>query len=334
MVVSVAFFNNKGGVGKTTLLYHVAHVLAEDGTKVLMVDADSQCNLTAYSLSERQIERAWDAQGNSIWRAIEPVARAIGDIRNRAPTVLNDTLSILPGDLVLSAFEDLLGESWTSAKGGSEPAIRTQSALFRSVAAAAEKANAEIILIDLGPNLGALNRAMLGGSDYFIVPIAPDLFSIRGTENLGAKLVKWRKEWDQANGSWSGDGVILPQGRPSFAGFITQQHNLRNTQSGMTHGWRIFGSRVETAVQRNIVEPLGKLGQVLDWEDSTYTLGQVPNLHSLVPYSLEARKPVFSCTQDDGLRGAHIQKAAESRVLFEPLANALRGIISWHQTIV
>jgi chromosome partitioning protein len=57
---------------------------------------------------------------------------------------------------------------------------------------------ADIVLVDLGPNLGALNRAVLATSDFFITPVAPDLFSIQGTENLGNKLVSWRKEWDHA----------------------------------------------------------------------------------------------------------------------------------------
>ena len=328
MPAMVSFFNNKGGVGKTTLLYHVAHVLAEEGKRVLLVDADSQCNLTAYTLSERQIEKAWDEKGNSIWRAIEPVARTIGDIRDRAPTQVRENLSILPGDLLLSIFEDVLGETWNSAKGGSEAALRAQSALYRAVLAGAEKVAADAVLIDLGPNLGALNRAMLGGSDYFVVPIAPDLFSIRGTENLGSKLVKWRKEWDQANAAWAGSGTLeLPAGRPQFAGYVIQQHNLRNTQSGMTQGWQLFGSRVESAVQDNIVQPLGQLDQLVNWEDEGFELCRIPNLHSLIPYSLEARKPVYRCTSSDGLRGAHIEKARESRAFFEPLAHALQQII-------
>jgi cellulose biosynthesis protein BcsQ len=328
MTCIASFFNNKGGVGKTTLLYHVAAVMAEDGHNVLMVDADSQCNLTAYSLSEKQIEKAWEDNGNSIWRAIEPVARTIGDIRNRAPTVVDENLSIVPGDLLLSVFEDLLGETWNSAKGGSEAALRAQSALYRAVVAAAEKAGAEVVLVDLGPNLGALNRAMLSGSDYFVVPIAPDLFSIRGTENLGSKLVKWRKEWDQANAAWAGGvDLQLPHGKPRFAGFVTQQHNLRNTNAGMTHGWKLFGSKVESAVQTNIVEPLTPLEQVVHYESPGFELSKIPNLHSLVPYSLAARKPIFRCTAADGLKGAHIQKAKESRELFESLAETLAGVM-------
>ena len=81
----VSMFNNKGGVGKTTFLYHVAHVLSGRGHKVLMIDCDSQCNLTAYALLDKAIEKAWEDKGNSIYRAIEPVARGLGDIRDRAP---------------------------------------------------------------------------------------------------------------------------------------------------------------------------------------------------------------------------------------------------------
>ena len=116
----ISLFNNKGGVGKTTFLFHVAHVLAEGGHKVLIVDCDSQCNLTAYALQDKVIEKAWEDGGNSIYRAIEPVARGLGDIRNRAPSQLRPNLFLFPGDLLLSDFEDLLGDTWNSAKGGSE----------------------------------------------------------------------------------------------------------------------------------------------------------------------------------------------------------------------
>ena len=119
----ISLFNNKGGVGKTTFLFHVAHLLADSGQKVLMVDCDSQCNLTAYALTDREIEKAWADSGNSIYRAIEPVARGIGDIRNRAPNLISANLYLFPGDLLLSDFEDLLGDTWNSAKGGSEPAL-------------------------------------------------------------------------------------------------------------------------------------------------------------------------------------------------------------------
>ena len=55
MIVSV--FNNKGGVGKTTLLFHLACALAEQDKKVLMMDLDPQCRLTLNAIPEEEIEK-------------------------------------------------------------------------------------------------------------------------------------------------------------------------------------------------------------------------------------------------------------------------------------
>lgn len=327
MTIYLSFFNNKGGVGKTTFIFHIAHRIAELGKKVLMVDCDSQCNLTSYTLSESAIDQAWQTSGNSIYRQIEPVHRTTGDIRNRAPNSINDNLFLIPGDLTLSEFEDRLGDTWNSAKGGSEAAIRAQSAIFRVINQAAIKANADIVLLDLGPNLGAINRAVLGGSDYIICPVSPDLFSIRGTENLGNKLLTWRAEWDQCNSAWQGTGIDIPKGQPKFVGYVTQQHNMRNNAAGMTKGWQIFGSQVDSSIDSNIVQKLTPKNQVVNSQNGSYDLGKIPNLHSLIPYSQEAHKPVFHCTSKDGLNGAHIASARDSRDLFDPVAKLLISMV-------
>ncbi|MGR4866730.1 ParA family protein [Caulobacter sp. LARHSG274] len=329
MVKTIAIFNNKGGVGKTTYMYHVAHLLAERGLSVLMVDGDSQCNLTSYSLSDAAIRKAWSAEGNSIYRGIELVARGMGDIRQRAPSPVASAkgkLYIIPGDLRLSDFEDLLGDTWSAARGGNEPAIRAQSAIHRYIKWAAAKVNADLVLLDLGPNLGALNRAILATADYFITPVAPDLFSIQGTENLGNKLVAWRKEWDQCNVSWTDPELSIPRGRPSYLGYVVQQHNVRSNAAGMTVGWQIYGNDLEQAILENIIEKLAPIGQVIKWDDEGYRLGQIPNLHSLVPYSMDAKKPIFYCGSSDGLRGAHLSKAKEAAVHFEEIVDTLQAI--------
>lgn len=327
---TISIFNNKGGVGKTTYMYHVAHLLAKRGSKVLMVDCDSQCNLTAYGLSDKEIVRAWSPEGNSIFCNIEPVYQTIGDIRKRAPSKAINAqgeLYIVPGDLRLSNFEDRLGDTWNSAKGGSEPDIRAQSAIHRYIQWAADKVGADLVMIDLGPNLGALNRAVLASSDYFITPVAPDLFSIQGTENLGNKLVSWREDWDHVNSSWGKRELSIPAGRPTYLGYVVQQHNIRSNPEGMTAGWRIYGNKLVPAIIENIVKKLKPLGQVIEWEDKDYNLGQIPNLHSLIPYSMDARKPIFYCTGSEGLTGAHITKARESADHFEDIVDTLEQVL-------
>ncbi|WP_263078842.1 AAA family ATPase [Endozoicomonas sp. Mp262] len=325
----ISIFNNKGGVGKTTYMYHIAHLLEKRGKSVLIVDLDSQCNLSAYSLSDSDLERSWKPRGNSIWNAIEQVYEGLGDIRKRSPSLIRKEypkLHIVPGDVLLSNYEDSLGDTWSSAKGGNAPALRVQSAIYRYIKWGAEKVEADVVMLDLGPNLGALNRAVLGASDYFIVPMSPDLFSIRGTKNLGAKLATWRREWDQCN-SASTSNIDLPKGKPTFLGYVMQQHNARRNSEGMTRGWSIFGSRIEAAVRENIIDVLGPLNQVHNWGDDNWNIGKIPNLHSLVPYSLEAKKPVFDCRSRDGLNGAHITTAKKSSQHFDPIVQKMLRVL-------
>ena len=330
-MTTISIFNNKGGVGKTTYMYHVAHLISRRNKSVLIVDCDSQCNLTAYAMEDSDIRRAWSETGNSIFKNIEPVYKTTGDVSRRQPSRVahaEGDLFIVPGDLRLSDFEDRLGDTWNGAKGGSEPSLRAQSAIHRYIEWAKDRVKADLVLIDLGPNLGALNRAVLASSGYFITPVAPDLFSIQGTANLGSKLLTWRQEWDQCHAAYKGEHLNLPGGKPVYLGYVKQMHNVRANPEGMTEGWKIYGNDVEPAVQENIVEPLQPLGQVYEWADDSFDLGQVPNLHSLVPYSQAAKKPVFDCTSADGLKGAHIKRALESASHFSSIVETIELILN------
>lgn len=327
-MIQIAIFNNKGGVGKTTYLFHIANILADEGIKTLMVDCDSQCNLTAYALEDPEIAQCWSEDGNSIYKVIQPVVENIGDIKYKEPYKINDNLFLVPGDIDLNGYEDRLGETWPSASV--QPAsIRVQIAAYRYIKYAASSCNAQTVLVDLGPNLGALNRTVLGGCDYFITPLSPDLFSIKGTQNLGNKFVIWHDEWENNLRKWMkpNSGIPkedLPKGLPKFLGYVTQQHNIRNSKSGMTKGWNIFGDQLENAVKKNIITPLVPLDQCEDRTD--YLLGQIPNLHSLVPYSLEAHKPVYKCGSADGLRGEHISKAKNTKELYRGIVTTIKEL--------
>jgi len=320
-----SIFNNKGGVGKTTYLYHITHYLASEGKKVLVVDLDSQANFTSYALDDDSIEEQWD-KGNSILKVTEPLIRGLGDFSQVKPYKITENLFLTLGHLGLGAFEDFLGDTWTSAKGGDERAIRVQSAIFRYILWATKEVSADIAFIDLGPNLGALNRCSLTASDYFIVPVAPDLFSLKGIENLGNKLVLWKKEWQQCQQASVFNGLEselrMPSGDPKFAGYVLQQHNVRKQNpTGMTQGFGIYKNKIEQSIKTSLVDKL-ELNDKPSWE-----LGKIPNLHSLVPYSQQARKPIYNCKSSDGLRGEHITKAKEPKELYKDIVGKISSLL-------
>ena len=82
----VTFFNNKGGVGKTSLVYHLTHMFASLGTRVVAVDLDPQANLTAAFLDEETIDDLWNRPSDkqTVYQCIEPLT-AVGDIVSPNP---------------------------------------------------------------------------------------------------------------------------------------------------------------------------------------------------------------------------------------------------------
>ena len=101
IIITLALFNNKGGVGTTTLTYHLAHMVSRMGIDVLAVDLDPQANLTAQFLDEDQRDELWDdevsASRQTVAGAVFPIVEGVGDIASLVPAAITDTLSLIPG---------------------------------------------------------------------------------------------------------------------------------------------------------------------------------------------------------------------------------------------
>lgn len=223
----VAVFHNKGGVGKSTLLYHTASALAEQGHKVLMLDLDPQSNLSLYSLSDIDIQRIWEEEesvifegfptgtntfntGNSdiinsprtIHFLLKPVESGVDDYTTLSPPVkVSENLSLIPGRITLSQFEGILADRWTISPDENVLAIRTITQ-FRTIATRyAESFGYEYVFVDVSPSLGLLNRAILMCCDAFYMPATPDLFSMYGIRNIGQSLNRWKKSYNALYGA-------------------------------------------------------------------------------------------------------------------------------------
>lgn len=230
MIPVIAFFNNKGGVGKTTLVYHVAWKLADLGCHVLAADLDPQANLTGAFLAEDELEQIWPeppAVPQTIFGSLRPLIKGTGDIAEAPTWVVNPYLSLVPGDIALSSFEDELSAQWPNCLDGQERAFRVTSAFWRILQQAAACSGAQIILMDLGPNLGAINRSALIAADHIVVPLAPDLFSLQGLRNLGPSVNKWRTDWQNRLARNPEPSLVLPPGEMRPAGYVVLQHAVR-----------------------------------------------------------------------------------------------------------
>lgn len=226
---TVAFFNNQGGVGKTSLVYHLAWMFAEQGMPVLAVDLDPQANLTAMFLDEERLEEIWpesEEHPATVYGAVRPILRGIGDIAAPPVEQIIPHLGLLAGDLGLSGFEDKLSTAWPNCHNSDESAFRIMTAFHRLMKEMAGDW-AELVLIDVGPNLGAINRSALIASDHVCLPLAPDLYSLQGLRNLGPALVRWRTTWRDLKDK-TPKNLSLPAGSMRPAGYVLMQHGMRD----------------------------------------------------------------------------------------------------------
>jgi chromosome partitioning protein len=177
---------NKGGVGKTTLVYHIAWMLREPGTRVVAIDLDPQANLTSSFLDDDRVEELWGGHARrSVYGALAPVFEGEGGLAEPHVEEIADGLGLVPGDLLLSGAEQELSSAWPESLDGQRRSFRVLTAFSITAQRAAAEIDAEMVLVDVGPNLGAINRAAMVASDNVVVPLAPDLYSLQGLRNLG-----------------------------------------------------------------------------------------------------------------------------------------------------
>lgn len=194
-MIKIALFNHKGGVGKTTLTVNIADALIRMGKKVLIVDADPQCNITSFYVDEAHLEAILggsneDGSESTIWSALKPVVEGRGDVIPIAHWEVKNGVNILPGDVLLSDYEEELPAAWNECFARRQRGYLVTTALSRLVNMTAESLDVDVVLYDVGPNVGALNRVVLLDCDLFITPVAADLFSLRALSTVGRSVAK------------------------------------------------------------------------------------------------------------------------------------------------
>ncbi len=314
----IAFFNNKGGVGKTSMVYHLSWMLSDRGLGVIAADLDPQSNLTAAFLDEDRLEEVMPSNGHpqTVFGAVQPFKRGIGDITTPHVEIVSDRLGLILGDMALSSFEDQLSEAWPKCMDRDEHAFRAISAFWRVCQLAGESHGADVILVDLGPNLGAINRAALIASDFVVIPLGPDLFSLQGLQNLGPALRRWREEWTERLLKNPVPDLQLPPGSILPIGYIVLRHSIRLDRP--VKAFERWIARIPSTYAEAVLQQPPDPSLTIDTDPNC--IAKLKDYRSLMPLAQEARKPMFFLKPADGALGAHTYAVSDAYKDFKSVA--------------
>ncbi|XYH95925.1 ParA family protein [Sorangium sp. So ce1128] len=338
---AVSFFNNKGGVGKTTLLCNVAAYIAEHTkTKIALVDADPQCNATQLVVDEQRMDRLYthapEKESSTIQDILRPLTRGEPSINKKFSLIdgatTRFTFDLLPGHPRLALLEDRLSQSWTTFAAGDFAGARQTNWCTQLIRALGKKY--DLIFVDVGPSLGALNRSVLIGTDFFVTPMGCDIFSIAGIENIATWLTEWSKRYTRAVDECQSRGVEVDEFRQNsvrlnlenasrFVGFTVQQYVAKSEGKGggqrrPTWQFERIRKRIPLAMHKNLQF---FLADHLDSGDME--LGDVPNMYSLVPMAQSGHTPIHRLQGSDGLVGAQYSQRDNYAEFVGSLAESL-----------
>ena len=318
---TIAFFNNKGGVGKTSLVYHLSWMYADLGLNVVAADLDPQANLTSMFLDDERLDELWSETSprKTVHGALQPLLEGTGDIV--VPDLEEPTpgLGLIVGDLSLSTAEDELSSQWSGCLDRKARAFRVLSALWRILDMAATQTEATLVLVDVGPSLGAFNRAALVAADYVVVPLAPDLYSLKGLRNLGPTLRLWQEQWSERRPRNPIQDIETPVGSMTPIGYVLMQHAVRLDRPVKAYArWMERIPRIYAQAVKDSPDPM-----TMTTESDPDCLATLRHFRSLMPLAQEARKPMFALKPADGAIGGHSNAVSSCYRDFRELAVAI-----------
>ena len=312
MAKVISMFNNKGGVSKTTTCFNLSWMLAERGKKVIMVDADPQCNLTGMVLDlteadalesfyrnnpNRNLRDALDPAFQSRPRPLVPVECV--EVPGR------ENLLLIPGHVGLAEDEVSLGVAQQLSE--SIQALKNLPGSFAHLFnITAAQYDADYVILDLSPGLGSINQNLVSISDYFMVPASPDVFSVMAMDSLARVIPKWTRWADRASGleALSNADYVFPKASLKFLGVIVQRYRLKN--GAPTIAFQEYFDALDKAIDESLVPALASSGLMLPDEaysaaglESAYRLASISDFNALIANSQQSRKPVFTLTQQD-----------------------------------
>ena len=328
----IIFANNKGGVGKTTLAFNCAMSFAEKGYKTVLVDLDPQCNLSRLAMGENYyLKHLFSDTEKSVFDVLKGVVEGGSDVDLKVPFLPikgSPNLFLLKGDINLSVYESLLITAYGQAASGQQIGYFQTSAIDRFLREKGLSEQIDIFVIDTSPSLGLLNQMILLGSDYFVVPVMPDAFSVQGIENLGTVYEKWKINWRNSAKALAGNTetkFVLP-GDPLFIGYIVNSYNVYGEQPIADH--RAWMEKIPNKVREYLSEKHCRNGLVeSSWKNPLQIIqdyGRIPAKCQELGIAIFNLNPAQVAEHHLGTK-ENIEKSKEE---FENLTNNILKILT------
>jgi cellulose biosynthesis protein BcsQ len=330
---AIAFFNNKGGVGKTTLACNFASYLAGEDLDVLVVDLDPQCNSTQLLLTDEQWDEIYGdvtlSDGKTVMRPLRPIRRGDSSVDVEDLPIVTAPrfeVDVLPGHPSLSIMEDNLGTSWSEFGSGIAGGAR-RTAWLRALRRTLDE-DYDVIVVDVSPSLGAINRTAMIGSDFFVTPMSADLFSLYALDNIAAWLHRWLGIYDNARRSAqgeleaTGETDLIPRRLPIRDGFLgyTVQQYVSRAAGGERRPVKAYDQH-----RAEIPEHAEQLVQLSVYSEDDLELGTIPNMFAMIPLAQAVHAPIMSLTAEDGLRGAQVSQQARYAEQLDEIFGRIQG---------
>lgn len=351
----ISIFNNKGGVGKTTLTFHLGYALAAMGKRVLFIDLDPQCNLTINCLKEETINEIWDTEDKfidnsyddekksissnefnllsqstrSIHFILKPTEEGIDDnpIQSK-PYNLKNNLDIIPGRLTLHMFEEKIANRWNDLYKGDPLAIRTFSKIREVAQNYISQYNYDFVLIDTSPSLGILNKTIISTVDGFIIPCMPDSFSLYGIKNIGNSLTKWKSDLSVIYSLISSNKrKNMPENFVNFLGYTiynAKKYNNPAARWNLVNAHLNYAKQIPKTIKKYIEESIQVQNADIDIEEPIGNDAIMYSHNTSISYVQKYKTPIwllpdykFDIEDDDEKRDKGLIRAPEYRATFE-----------------